>query len=250
MKKILFFGFVAIIMVILTCYYILYNKIIVTDFVKKGKKVENKKLNQYSVFGIDVSHYQGHINWKHVANENVAFCFMKATEGFKFVDKRFHYNIKEAKKHNILVGAYHYYRFNQDNNLQFKNLKNVVNKDIIDLPVVVDVELCNNPMLRDYKSRDKFRNDLSIFLSMIESHYGKKPLIYCDVNMYKYLLKNKIDNQLWIAEYRAKSIDYLDSTQWVFWQHSYQAKKKGINGNVDLNVFNGSINDLKTFNTR
>lgn len=217
-----------------------------------GKTIK-KTWKTYQIKGIDVSHHQGDIDWNEVKKQNVYFCFIKATEGINFVDKKFEYNYKEAKKNKILVGAYHYYRFNRNNNLQFKNFTKSVHKGSIDFPPVIDVEYFGNEKLRDLRNKEKFIKDLKSFQSMIENFYGKKPIIYTDVKFYNDLIKGKIDNLIWISDLRTEEIDYIDSSQWIFWQYSFLGKKNGIKKHVDLNVFNGDLeklNQLKLVKTR
>tara|TARA_Y100001933_G_scaffold248756_1_gene283035 strand:+ start:378 stop:620 length:243 start_codon:yes stop_codon:yes gene_type:complete len=64
------------------------------------------------LFGIDVSHHQGAIDWAKVKAAGVHYCFMKATEGSTFKDKRFDFNWNQAKAHGIIRGAYHFFRPN------------------------------------------------------------------------------------------------------------------------------------------
>lgn len=201
-------------------------------------------LKNYPVKGIDVSHHQNLINWNEVKKDNVHFCIIKATEGKGFVDHRFKYNSKQAKLNNISVGAYHYYRFKNDVKSQFLNYTAIVSKNSIDFPPVIDVEYCNNPELRDSRNKAKFINDLKELMSMLENHYGKKTILYTDVNFYNDLLKGEINSHLWMSDLRKINPGYLDSSQWVFWQYSMRGNKKGINGNVDLNVFNGDMKKL------
>lgn len=207
-------------------------------------KNTGKGVNHYKIVGIDVSHHQGDIDWKMVKRDTVHFCFMKATEGTNFKDKRFKYNLTQAKKNKIAVGAYHYYRYNKNNILQFKNFISVVPKNSIDFPPVIDAEYLGNPGLGDKKNREKFVKDLKEFQKMIRNYYGEEPIIYTDILFYNNVLKNDIKNNLWMNDLHAKSINYLDSSQWIFWQHSHKGNKNGIKGYVDLNVFNGTLEDF------
>lgn len=209
----------------------------------KPTKVD--ELKKYQVKGIDVSHHQGTIDWESVKDNDIDFCFIKATEGVNFVDKKFIYNLSESKKNKIFAGAYHYFRFGKDIKLQFENFKKTVPKDLIDLPPVVDVEYYNNKSLHNKKNQKKFLSDLNRFLLLIESHYKVKPIIYTDIKFYSDLLKDEINYPLWMSDLHTKNLNYLDSSQWFFWQYSFVGQVKGIKKSVDLNVFNGNLEKLK-----
>ena len=83
------------------------------DYYRKYYACPGVKIDSYRfpVVGIDVSSHQGKINWKEVYSSKINFAFIKATEGETFVDKRFKYNFSNAKKNNIIVGAYHFFFF-------------------------------------------------------------------------------------------------------------------------------------------
>jgi lysozyme len=213
---------------------------------------KTKKLIDYNVSGIDVSNHQGKIDWKAVSQDNVKFCFIKATEGVTFKDKSFKYNLQEAKKNGVLVGAYHYFRFNKNINLQFKNYITSVDKNSIYFPPVVDVEFYGNNALKNASNKKKFVSDLKSLLSLLEKHYGMRPIVYTDHGFYHKLLVGELDYPFWMSDLRGQGLPYLDSTQWNFWQHSFMGRKKGIKSYVDINVFNGDLEELKNlkFNTR
>ena len=130
----------------------------------------------YKVHGIDISHYQGDINWKMLKQTRqgqfpVEFIFMKATEGGDFADDKFVANFDSARAHGFIRGAYHFYNPKTDAHKQADFFINSVKLEPGDLPPVLDIEK---------KSRDikKFQNDLKIWLRKVESHYGVKPIIY------------------------------------------------------------------------
>jgi len=204
-----------------------------------------KVFKEEKILGIDVSSHQGIINWAEVKKARIEFCFIKATEGGDFIDKKFKENLIQARNNKILVGAYHYYRVKKSNDLQFKNFTSVVSKEAIDLPPVIDVEYFSNNSLHEKTNRDKFISNLKEFQSMLEMHYGKKPIIYTDIKFYNELIKGNIDNPLWLSDLHTKNLNYLDSTQWLFWQYNIVGKIKGIDSTVDLNMFNGNLEKLK-----
>ena len=99
----------------------------------------------YKVHGIDISHYQGNINWKMLEQTRqgqfpVQFIFMKATEGGDYSDKRFVANFDSAKAHGFIRGAYHFYNPKTDVNKQADFFINSVKLEPGDLPPVLDIE--------------------------------------------------------------------------------------------------------------
>jgi len=200
----------------------------------------------YSVHGIDVSKHQGTIDWERVSqmkkNEiQISFVFIKATEGITRQDNKFETNWKQAGQNDLLRGAYHFYYPSRDADKQADNFIKVVKLAKGDLPPVVDIEYSNG------KSAKKICDDLKVFLVRLENHYGVKPIIYTNINFYNTYLKDSFDEYpLWIAGYFDHDRFYNEfTTTWILWQHSERGKVDGIRGNVDFNVFNGSLDKLE-----
>jgi len=110
-----------------------------------------------------------------------------------------------------------------------------------DLPPVVDIEVSNG------RSAAKIREGLKIFINRLEKHYTIKPIIYTNINFYNTYLKGSFEEYpLWIAGYFDHDRFYNEfSTSWIIWQHSEKGKVDGIKGNVDFNVFKGSLAKLQ-----
>ena len=197
----------------------------------------------YQIHGIDISHYQGDVNWKMLEQTRqgqfpVQFIFMKATEGGDFADDKFVANFDSAKAHGFIRGAYHFYNPKTDANKQADFFISSVKLEPGDLPPVLDIEK---------KSRDvkKLQDDLKIWLRKVESHYGVKPIIYASYKFKtKYLNDSVFDSYpYWIAHYYVDSVRYQG--EWKFWQHTDVGTLPGIDEKVDLNIFNGSSSELK-----
>ena len=196
----------------------------------------------YKVHGIDISHHQGEIDWAQVKATSsqdypIRFVFMKATEGGDHKDRRFDDNFRQASEAGLIRGAYHFYNPNSDPLRQADFFISQVKLKKGDLAPVLDIER---------KPRDiaRLQADLKIFLNRLESHYGIKPIIYTSYK-YKtrYLNTPEFDTYpLWIAHYYVDILSYKGA--WQFWQHTDYGTVPGIETNVDLNVFNGSIEDL------
>lgn len=192
----------------------------------------------HSIYGIDVSRHQGSIDWEQLKtgnekNQPIDFVYIKATEGSDFLDLKFATNFAKAKEQEITRGAYHYFSKHSDGLAQAQMFIKNVKLEKGDLPPVVDVE--EKP-----KDKKKFLQELKIFISKIEEHYGVKPIIY-SYKKYreKYLSEQFFDKYpLWIAHYYVPKLD--DGTEWLMWQCSDRGKIDGIVEKVDINIFNGS----------
>jgi lysozyme len=192
--------------------------------------------------GFDVSEYQGEINWEQTYHIEEAFelsyVFIRATAGKDRIDSRFEENWKGAKARQLIRGAYHYYRPNENSNEQATNFINNVTLQKGDLPPVLDIE-----KLPKTQSVARLKIGLRNWLTAVEKHYGVKPIIYSGESYYKDFLKEEFSAYpLWIANYNFWRND-LES-DWQFWQFTEKAKIEGIDGMVDLNIFNGDKNDL------
>ena len=198
---------------------------------------------KYSIHGIDVSYYQGKINWTKVKamkedEVKVSFAFIKATEGILQVDPYFQRNWREAPKAGIVCGAYHFFRPKKSGKAQAKFFLQVANVEKGDLPPVVDIETL------DGVTPLRMRLELSDFLTYVEMKTGVRPIIYTGLKFYEDNLEGKLDDYpLWIAHYYQPRLR-LDKSRWKFWQHSDKARINGIGHVVDFNAFNGDSTAL------
>jgi lysozyme len=203
----------------------------------------------YTLHGIDVSYYQGKIDWTKVSameedDVKIDFAFIKATEGLLRIDPYFNRNWREAPKANIICGAYHFFRPQKDGEAQAKFFLQVVNMEKGDLPPVIDIETL------DGVSKTKMRAELFKFLDYVEMKTGVKPIIYTGLAFYRDNLAGYVDDySLWIAHYYQPNLN-LDKQLWQFWQHSDKAKIDGIGHVVDFNVFNGDSLALENLRIR
>lgn len=191
--------------------------------------------------GIDVSHYQGHIDWETVARDGgISYVYAKATEGASYVDATHTYNISMARKHGLKVGSYHYYRPNVNVEQQLQNMISVVLKSDQDLVPMIDIEEDKGV------SEEKFISDLTRFIRMVEQHYGKKPLLYSGEYFYNRHFQGLfLDYQWMLARYSTKSPVLKDGKEYLMWQYSDKGNIPGIRGAVDRSCLVGSA-ALKT----
>ena len=194
------------------------------------------------VYGIDVSHYQGNIDWPVVKAENSAvplgFVFIRATMG-EDRDGEFRTNWDAAKSQGFLRGAYHYYRPDENSLDQADNFIKHVKLSKGDLPPVLDIEKIPNK-----QSMDSLHSGLKRWLDKVEKHYGMKPIIYSGESFYTDFLKEEFEGyKLWIANYNF--FEDKIRKDWLIWQFTDKATLNGIEGPVDLNIYNGSLDELK-----
>jgi len=221
--------------------FVIIASVIFYNYAKSTtKRPENLGIsNSEYLFGIDISHYQSKINWSELRTSHhpIEYIFIRATMGQNGEDIQFDRNWENAKKHNYLRGAYHYYRPNENSTQQFENFKSVVKLEEGDFIPILDIE-------KDSKfGRDNLRKGVLNWLQLAEKEYGRKPMIYTGLTFYKHVLKGHVDDYpLWIAAYSGKH--RLKNVDWKFHQFTEQTKIKGIITTVDGNDFIGDITEL------
>ena len=195
------------------------------------------------VRGIDISHYQGEINWDKLRNARlqdapVSFVFIKATQGTDVWDENFNQNFHNARKNNIIRGAYHYFSPLTSGKEQAQFFCKIVQLDERDLPPVLDVEEIGK------YSIPQLQNEVLQWMTTVENHYGVLPILYTSYKFRTtYLNTPDFDRYpYWIAHYHVDTLQYRGD--WKFWQHTDMGKVDGIKGDVDINVFNGTYKDL------
>lgn len=198
----------------------------------------------YEVHGIDISHYQGRIDWEQLIRNKEArfplhFIFMKATEGGDHGDDTFTQNFDQARKHGFIRGAYHYFLPRTDAHKQADFFIRTVQLSEGDLPPVLDVETTGK------KSPQELKLAVKTWLDRVEAHYGVKPILYTSYKFKMRYLSDSIFNAYpyWIAHYYVDSVRY--EGKWHFWQHTDVGIVPGIKEEVDLNVFNGTLEELR-----
>ena len=193
--------------------------------------------------GIDVSEYQGKISWSYVDTIEkkypLHYVFIRATVGKDRPDRQFERNWLGAKENKMIRGAYHYYRPNENSLEQAELFNKTVKLEKGDLPPVLDIE-----KLPKNQSIANLKLGLKRWLKAVESHYGVKPIIYTGERYYDDFLKEEFSDYLfWIANYNFYR-EEIDS-DWLFWQFTEKASIPGIKGNVDVNIYNGDLQQLQ-----
>ncbi len=193
--------------------------------------------------GIDVSEYQGKINWSYVDTLEkkypLHYVFIRATVGKDRKDYQFKRNWLGAKENKMIRGAYHYYRPNENSLEQAELFIKTVFLQKGDLPPVLDIE-----KLPKNQSIANLKLGLKRWLQAVESHYGVKPIIYTGERYYDDFLKEEFSDYLfWIANYNLYREEIAED--WLFWQFTEKASIPGIKGNVDVNIYNGDLQQLR-----
>ena len=219
------------------------DKLSKTDVFSEARNLRVLEKHEGKAVGIDVSEYQGKISWSYVDTiENqypLHFVFIRATAGNDAVDRRFRRNWEGAKKNKMIRGAYHYYRPNENSLEQAELFIKTVRLQKGDLPPVLDIE-----KLPKNQSMTNLKKGLRKWLQAIESHYKVKPIIYTGEKYYDDFLKEEFSDYLfWIANYNFYQEEIQDD--WLFWQFTERAAVPGIEGNVDVNIYNGDLQQLK-----
>lgn len=199
----------------------------------------------YEIHGIDVSHYQGEIDWDQLKNSMIQgsplrFVMIKATEGSDRLDENFNNNFYNARENGFLRGAYHFWSNKSSAREQAYYFLKQVHLEDGDLPPILDVE--HKPA---NKSVEEFQTDVLTWLHIVEDKYHVKPIIYTYYNFKDAYLGAPVfdDYPYWIAHYYVDKVKYKGA--WKFWQHTDAGKLPGIKGYVDFNIYNGSYYDLK-----
>jgi len=200
-------------------------------------RTSNARINSKYKEGIDVSHYQGRIDWDAVASGTpISYVYLKATEGARLVDDTYERNLLEARRVGLSVGSYHFYRPNVNWQEQFDNMVAVVKMEDQDLVPIIDVEH------RGSVSEATFIGDLRAFIEKVTEYYGKKPLIYTYHNFYnRYLTGEFPDYHFMIARYRSDSPTLDDGKDYIMWQYTSTGSIPGIRGNVDRSKLMGDF---------
>lgn len=192
-----------------------------------------------SILGIDVSHFNGRVNWKEVRESGVKFAFIKATEGAFFSDNYYERNFEEALCNNINVAPYHFVspRSNAVSQAEFFCKKLLKNPDDMLLTPVLDIEWDFKKGIDQWLNINNRERIDFIFaiITFIEDKIGRKPTIYTSKSFWDEKIhltdKHNISNYpLWINDYHKDIIEPnlpRDWNKWTFWQFTEQFEIKG-----------------------
>lgn len=199
---------------------------------------------RWEVWGVDVSSYQGEVDWGELRRQGVEFAFIKATEGSGSVDPCFAANWENAQAAGVLRGAYHFFSYDSPGETQAENFIAQVPMTAGALPPVVDIEFYGDKA-KAPPDREEVEDILEPLLERLERHYGQKPILYATYRTYRLYLQGGFeDYPLWMTRPMFAPVDQ----DWDFWQFSHSARLNGYQGveeRIDLNVFRGSREELE-----
>jgi len=185
-------------------------------------------------YGIDVSHHQGEIDWDQVAGDDIAFAYIKATEGGDHLDRRFTENWDGAAAAGLDRGAYHFFTLCRPGRDQAEHFLDTVPDDPDALPPALDLELSGN--CADRPSQEWVEREIGVFVDMIEEPLGQPVVLYVGPDFEdRYDLRDQLDRPFW----HRRILWRPDAPGWWMWQFSDRAAVDGIDGPADLDVMRG-----------
>jgi lysozyme len=182
--------------------------------------------------GIDVSHYQGAIDWGAVARDHVGFAYIKASEGVSGRDERFVRNWRGARRAGIQVGAYHYFIFCRSPHAQAANFLAATPSRTGGLPPAVDLEpprSCHGRL-----SGAEMHRQLAAYLAVVERRHRARAVLYVTPAFYRAYQRYLPERALW-----RRSIAARPAASWAYWQYGSRGRVAGIRTHVDVNVSRG-----------
>ncbi|MGV6872488.1 glycoside hydrolase family 25 protein [Pseudochelatococcus sp. B33] len=205
--------------------------------------------SDYPIHGIDVSKWQGEIDWVSVRRSGVAFAWIKATEGGDHSDRLFLENWYAAKAAHVPRGAYHFTYWCRSAAEQVAWFIANVPVDEDALPPVLDVEWNGHSKTCPHKiPRARAIEKMQIMLDAMERHYGKRPVIYTDITFFEDVIKGGFERYpLWVRSIPRYPTPRFDGRRWYFWQYTAKGTIPGINGPVDRNAFFGTAHMWERF---
>ena len=202
-----------------------------------------------TTFGIDVSKWQSTIDWPSVKADGVVFAIVRVSDGTQNLDEQFAANWQGTKAAGIIRGPYQYFRPAQSATAQAELFVTQIEQaggfESGDLPGVIDVETT------DGVSESDAIQAVQTWIDYVESHTGRRPIIYTGSYFWddNVVGNNFSDYPLWTAHYTSAACPLVSDAwdHWTFWQYTSSGSVSGISGNVDEDVFDGSLADLEAF---
>jgi lysozyme len=196
------------------------------------------------VHGVDVSRWQGDIDWDKLREQGANFAYIKATDGGDHLDPMFMKNWRGAEAAGLKRGAYHFFYWCRPASEQAAWFIRNVPKDPDALPPVIDVEWNHHSSCKRRPPRKTVLEKMRVFMDRLERHYGKRPIIYTTPDFYDDNLRGAFNgHSFWLRSTADIPAHVYPGRKWLFWQYSGSGKSRGVVGPIDLNVFNGDEGD-------
>jgi lysozyme len=199
-----------------------------------------------AVHGVDVSRWQGEIDWPKLRTQGANFAYIKATDGGDHLDPMFKKNWRAAGEAGLRRGAYHFFYWCRTAGEQADWFIRNVPKVAGALPPVIDVEWNGESRCKKRPPRARVLEKMQVFMDKLEAHYGQRPIIYTAPDFYSDNLKGAFPNhQFWLRSVAVHPAKVYPGREWVFWQYSGSGLSHGVEGRIDLNVFHGSEDEWR-----
>jgi lysozyme len=196
------------------------------------------------VHGVDVSRWQGDIDWEKLRTQGANFAYIKATDGGDHLDPMFKENWRKAKEAGLKRGAYHFFYWCRTAGEQADWFIRNVPREAGALPPVIDVEWNGESSCSQRVSRERVLEKMQVFMDKLERYYGQRPIIYTAPDFYRDNLDGELlDYPFWLRSVAAHPSTIYRKRKWMFWQYSGSGVSHGVDGRIDLNVFHGSESD-------
>lgn len=237
-KKMIGIISVAVVVLFLAAGILIGTKTIsITPFLAKG----------YEMQGVDVSHYQGEIDWNRIEEQGIQFAYIKATEGSHSVDAAFRQNWQEISRTGLYAGVYHFFSFDSAGEDQACHFINTVGELQGKLIPAVDVEYYGDKE-KNPPDKGSLCRELQTMLDKLEEQYGVKPAIYTTYPVYyRYLNEDFEGYPLWVRNvYFSPNMDMRG--KWTMWQYSDTTEMEGYEGEepfIDRDVYSGTVQEWK-----
>jgi lysozyme len=206
--------------------------------------------DDFPVHGIDVSKYQGDVNWQSVKQSGIKFAWIKSTEGGDHIDEKFQQNWQNSRAAGVPRGAYHFVYWCRTPAEQMKWFKENVPVEADALPPVLDVEaIPTSKTCKRKLKREEVLVEIRQMLAEMERHYHKHPIIYTTVDFYQNMLDpGEFSNyRIWVRSTKYPPHVPYGQRQWTFWQYQSDGLIEGVAGKVDRNAFAGDESQWRAF---
>ncbi|HEY1954774.1 MAG TPA: GH25 family lysozyme [Polyangiaceae bacterium] len=198
------------------------------------------------VKGVDVSIYQGSVDWSKVKAAGKVFAIARVSDGTGTIDSTFATNWKGMKAQGLVRGVYQFFEPGDDPTKQAdlvsSQVKSAGGFDAGDLPPVMDMEVTGG------QTDATIQSHMQTWLDTIEKSIGRKPIIYTNLNTSSHFGGKFTGYPLWVASWGASCPTMPNGFKgWKFWQDADNGSVSGISGAVDTDEFNGTLADLKAW---
>ncbi|QND54800.1 glycosyl hydrolase (plasmid) [Phyllobacterium sp. 628] len=194
-----------------------------------------------AVHGVDVSRWQGDVDWVNLRSQGANFAYIKATDGGDHIDPMFKTNWRKAKEAGLKRGAYHFFYWCRTAGEQADWFIRNVPREAGALPPAIDVEWNGESSCKRRPSRKLVLEKMQVFMDKLTAYYGQRPIIYTAPDFYRDNLKEAFaDYPFWLRAVAEHPSKVYPGRRWLFWQYSGSGLSHGVEGRIDLNVFHGS----------